>query len=296
MVKDRLGTLKALQADYSSSSSTSFESTDNISIEWKEAAIENFLTSVGDIQKDINEIQEKINELKKKQGELSSNIITDTEINNDIQSLMKEIESKSKFIQKKIKQFDNEILKPETNENHAEFRIRQTQYSALSHNFQKVMSDYNNSLILHKDKCKKRIKRQLEIAGRITTEEELDELVSEQNLSIFSQDIIQELKVAKRELADIEDRHTELMKLEHSIKELHSMFMDMSFLVEQQGEIIDNIEFNVTNTVDYVEQGAQQTKQARKLQIKSRKKMIFLGICLLISIIVLIIVLIFVVP
>ncbi|KAK2709201.1 syntaxin-1A-like [Artemia franciscana] len=294
MVKDRLGIFKAQQADYSSSSDTSFESTDNILIERKEAAIEKFLTSVDEIQKDIHEIQEKINELKKKQSELSSNVITDTEINNDIQSLIQEIEGKSKFIQKKIKEFDNEISKPA--ENNAEFRIRKTQCSALSQNFRKVMSDYNNSLILHKDKCKKRIKRQLEIAGRITTEEELDELVLEQNLSIFSQDIIQELKVAKRELTDIEDRHTELLKLEHSIKELHSMFMDMSFLVEQQGEIIDNIEFNVTNTVDYVERGAQQTKQARKLQIKSRKKMIFLGICLLISIIVLIIVLLVVLP
>lgn len=35
-------------------------------------------------------------------------------------------------------------------------------------------------------------------------------------------------------LADIEARHTDILKLEQSITELHSMFMDMAILVENQ--------------------------------------------------------------
>ena len=39
---------------------------------------------------------------------------------------------------------------------------------------------------------------------------------------------------AKQQLADIEARHKDIMKLETSIKELHDMFMDMAMLVESQ--------------------------------------------------------------
>jgi len=33
---------------------------------------------------------------------------------------------------------------------------------------------------------------------------------------------------------DIEDRHSDIMKLESSLKELHDMFQDISVLVESQ--------------------------------------------------------------
>jgi len=33
---------------------------------------------------------------------------------------------------------------------------------------------------------------------------------------------------------DIEDRHSDIMKLESSLKELHDMFQDLALLVENQ--------------------------------------------------------------
>ena len=41
-------------------------------------------------------------------------------------------------------------------------------------------------------------------------------------------------KQAKQTLADIEERHADIIKLENSIRELHDMFMDMAMLVESQ--------------------------------------------------------------
>ena len=171
-------------------------STGDILIKQKDAAIENILRSVRLIKEDFNKLKEKIEELIEKK--IDSDIFTDTEINKDIQSLMKEIDSKIKFIPKKIKKIANDILKPHTNK--TELKIVKTQYLAISHSFQKVMSNYSNSLISLKDKHKKRIKRQLEIVHRNTTEEKLDNLVLEQNLSIFSPDITQDMEVAMFEL------------------------------------------------------------------------------------------------
>ena len=39
---------------------------------------------------------------------------------------------------------------------------------------------------------------------------------------------------AKQALSEIEARHRDIAKLEHSMKELHSMFVDLAFLVASQ--------------------------------------------------------------
>lgn len=41
--------------------------------------------------------------------------------------------------------------------------------------------------------------------------------------------------ISKQALSEIETRHSEIIKLENSIRELHDMFMDMAMLVESQG-------------------------------------------------------------
>lgn len=41
-------------------------------------------------------------------------------------------------------------------------------------------------------------------------------------------------QIDKQALNEIETRHSEIMKLENSIRELHDMFLDMAMLVESQ--------------------------------------------------------------
>ncbi|RUS71451.1 hypothetical protein EGW08_020782 [Elysia chlorotica] len=80
-----------------------------------------------------------------------------------------------------------------------------------------------------------------------------------------------ETQQAKQTLADIEARHNDIMKLETSIRDLHDMFMDMAMLVESQGEMIDRIEYNVEQAVDYIETAKMDTKKAVKYQSKARR-------------------------
>lgn len=47
--------------------------------------------------------------------------------------------------------------------------------------------------------------------------------------------IIMDSNITKQALNEIETRHSEIIKLENSIRELHDMFMDMAMLVESQG-------------------------------------------------------------
>ena len=157
----------------------------------------------------------------------------------------------------------------------ADLRIRKTQHSTLSRKFVEVMTEYNRTQTDYRERCKGRIMRQLEITGRTTTNEELEDMLEQGNSAVFTQGIIMDTAQAKQTLADIEARHADIIKLETSIKELHDMFMDMAMLVESQGEMIDRIEYHVEHAVDYVQTATQDTKKALKYQSKARRVSFF---------------------
>ncbi|NXB94062.1 STX1A protein, partial [Vidua chalybeata] len=164
------------------------------------------------------------------------------------------------------------------NRSSADLRIRKTQVSLCTRKG-RVMSEYNATQTDYRERCKGRIQRQLEITGRTTTSEELEDMLESGNPAIFSSGIIMDSNITKQALNEIETRHSEIIKLENSIRELHDMFMDMAMLVESQGEMIDRIEYNVEHSVDYVERAVSDTKKAVKYQSKARRKKIMIIIC-----------------
>jgi t-SNARE complex subunit (syntaxin) len=63
-----------------------------------------------------------------------------------------------------------------------------------------------------------------------------------------------------------------VLTLEQSVAELHQMFLDFALLTEQQGELLDQIEFNVRSAADYVEEGNVDLFESIEFQKKIRKK------------------------
>lgn len=170
----------------------------------------------------------------------------------------------------------------------AEARMRVTQHMTLSKKMVEIMTEYNRAQVDYSDRCKARLKRQLEIAGKNTTTEELEEMLEKGNVSVFTEDIMTETRQEKQRLADIEARHADLIKLEKSIKELHDMFLDMAMLVENQGELLDRIEYQVGLTRDRVDDATKDLKKASEYQAAARKKKLMIILCLTISAIIVI--------
>lgn len=56
-------------------------------------------------------------------------------------------------------------------------------------------------------------------------------------------------------MAEIQERHEAVKDLEHSLTDLHQIFLDMSVLVEAQGEQLDNIEQQVSLQQIYASTG-----------------------------------------
>uniref|UniRef100_A0A8C8LZC8 t-SNARE coiled-coil homology domain-containing protein n=1 Tax=Oncorhynchus tshawytscha TaxID=74940 RepID=A0A8C8LZC8_ONCTS len=163
-----------------------------------------------------------------------------------------------------------------------DFRIQKTQHTVLSRKFVEVMSQYNKTQVSFRERSKGRIQRQLEITGRVTSNEELEDMLESGNPSIFTSDIISDSQVTRQALNEIVSRHQDIIRLESSIKELHAMFMDMAMLVENQGDMVNNIENNVSNAAEYIGRAKEETKKAVRYQKKSRRKLILLAFALLI--------------
>ncbi|XP_050305150.1 syntaxin-1A isoform X1 [Anthonomus grandis grandis] len=272
MTKDRLAALVAAQSDDDD------VGTDDVAVtvEGRDGEFMNqFFQEVEDIREMIDKIQANVEEVKKKHSAILSAPQSDDKTKQELEDLMSDIKKTANKVRAKLKVIEQGIDNEETtNKNSADLRIRKIQQSTLSRKFVEVMTEYNRTQTDYRERCKARIMRQLEITGRTTTNEELEEMLEQDNSAVFTQGIIMETQQAKQTLADIEARHADIIKLENSIRELHDMFMDMAMLVENQGEMIDRIEFHVEHAVDYVQTATQDTKKALKYQSRARREIL----------------------
>ncbi|XP_072156737.1 syntaxin-1A isoform X4 [Bemisia tabaci] len=262
-----------------------------VNVEGKDGFMDEFFAEVEEIREMIDLIQRNVEEVKKKHSAILSAPQTDEKVKQELEDLMADIKKTANKVRAKLKVIEQNIEQEEhTNKSSADLRIRKTQHSTLSRKFVEVMTEYNRTQTDYRERCKGRIQRQLEITGRTTTNEELEEMLEQGNSAVFTQGIIMETQQAKQTLADIEARHADIIKLENSIRELHDMFMDMAMLVENQGELVDRIEFHVSQTKDQVGAGRLELHNAEDYHNKARKKKILIIICLIIFLIVLVVI------
>ena len=72
--------------------------------------------------------------------------------------------------------------------------------------------------------------------------------------------------------ANVAGKYQDVLTLEQSVAELHQMFLDFALLTEQQGELLDQIEYQVRSAADYIEDANVDVHEAIEYQKKIRKK------------------------
>ncbi|OQR76304.1 syntaxin-1A-like [Tropilaelaps mercedesae] len=205
----------------------------------------------------------------------------------DVMAEVKKLASRIQGMLKIIRQEADEAMRE--NPTSAVSRMKLIQQQTLSKTFVDLMSSYNAAQMEYREKCKERIKRQLHITGKTTTDDQLEDMIESGNVDVFTQGTMMETARAKQALADVQARHKDIMQLEKSIRELRDMFVEMAVLVECQGEMVDRIEYNVSNAAEYVEQAKKETEQAVQYQHAALKKKFWLiGIGLIILLIIII--------
>ncbi|XP_064823164.1 syntaxin-2 isoform X3 [Oncorhynchus masou masou] len=273
-MKDRLGEI--------TESRTQAEEDVRVTVD-SDGFMEGFFRRVEEVRGLIDKISSEVEEVRKNHSMILSAPNTDEKMKDELDRLTNEIKSDANSVRVKLKSMEQSLPKDDvSNRASVDFRIQKTQHTVLSRKFVEVMSQYNKTQVSFRERSKGRIQRQLEITGRVTSNEELEDMLESGNPSIFTSDIISDSQVTRQALNEIVSRHQDIIRLESSIKELHAMFMDMAMLVENQGDMVNNIENNVSNAAEYIGRAKEETKKAVRYQKKSRRKLILLAFALLI--------------
>jgi len=76
----------------------------------------------------------------------------------------------------------------------------------------------------------------------------------------------------------IRERDTQMGNLEQSMRDVNDIYRDLAVIVHKQGDMLDNIEMNITTGANSVSAGTRELARADNYQRKARNK----GCCLLV--------------
>jgi len=174
----------------------------------------------------------------------------------------------------------------------AELRIRNNMHGNLCKKFTAVARAYGDVQTAYQNSSRERLARQCKVVRPDLKDEEIEAIVDQGDDAVFRDAILEhDLRdKARQALSYVENKHNDIVKLNNSIMELHQLFVDMSVLVAQQGELIDQIEDNCSMAAEYTSQGVKAIREAAVIQKKSRKKLCWIVILLTVLVIIIVII------
>lgn len=252
-----------------------------------EGALKDFFKEVEDIRNDCNKIDTKVKEIKKLQSEILGSPTVEPKHKQQMDDYMAEIKRFANNCRSKLKKMETETEAEEKARGQVtgELRIKKTQHMTTSRRFVEVMEEYNKVQVEYREQSKAKIARQMELSGKVATDEELEQMLEGGGGARLTGHIQIEgdEEQLRATMKDIEQRHEMFLSLENSIKELHEMFMDMAVMVENQGEMINRIDTHIESATEYTGRASNDTKKALEYQQKARRKKIMMILCVLIS-------------
>ncbi|RWS28140.1 syntaxin-1A-like isoform X5 [Leptotrombidium deliense] len=250
-----------------------------------------FLSEVEEVRDEIEKLNENITAIRVKQKSVGT---PKDEGSRKLEEIIDKVKYEALKIKERLKNIDGQTEAiANSNPNSTECRIRRTQQSMLWQMFREAMDNYNKAQLEYKEKCRNIIKLQLEVMGKQTTDEDLDNMLEKENTAVFTQELISDTQEARLTLSSIEDRHRDIITIEKSIRELRDLFLEMALTVEQQGESLNRIETHVSSAVTAVEKGEKQLEGAKATQKRTRKMKIWCYLLIIIIVVVLILSLVF---
>ena len=94
------------------------------------------------------------------------------------------------------------------------------QVTSHSRRFYDVWLEYNNQQLEFHDRSKMLFVKRCKITGINLTDDEIEERIKERDTAMFARGILDQERLARQQLTELENRHQEFQKLEESIKEV----------------------------------------------------------------------------
>ncbi|XP_055116639.1 syntaxin-19 [Symphalangus syndactylus] len=277
-MKDRLQELKqrTKEIELSRDSHVSTTETEEQGVFLQQAVIyereplaERHLYEIQKLQESINNLADNVQKFGQQQKSLVASMRRFSLLKRE-STITKEVKIQAEHINRSLNDLVKEVKKSEVENGPSSVvtRILKSQHAAMFRHFQQIMFIYNDTIAAKQEKCKTFILRQLEVAGKEMSEEDVNDMLHQGKWEVFNESLLTEISITKAQLSEIEQRHKELVNLENQIKDLRDLFIQIYLLVEEQGESINNIEMTVNSTKDYV----NNTKEKFGLAVKYKKR------------------------
>lgn len=258
-----------------------------------EIELDEFFKKVQHIEKEFDKLNKLIRKLQDAHEESKSvtRAAAMKAIKQRMESDVDEVGMIARFIKAKIEQLDKENLtnrkKPGCGPGTGVDRSRTATTLALRKKFKDKVTEFQTLReSIHQEHREVVERRVYTVTGIRADEETIDRLIETGDSEQIFQRAIQEQGRGQvvDTLAEIQERHDAVIEVERKLLELQQIFMDLAILVNAQGEMLDNIETNVSSALDHVQSGNKALRNVKKLQKKSRKWMCWTVIILLIVI------------
>lgn len=161
-------------------------------------------------------------------------------------------------------------------------RIRENEHRSLTKDYAIIVQLFQGSQKRYQHNFKEQIRHQFRVVKPDATEAEIEAAVATGGGDVFADQILSPQRLdAQNAFQEIQEKHRDVLMIEDSLVELQSIFVDLAALVDMQGEVLNNIEKNVSKSVSYVEKGVTEVHKAGEYQKKARRKMCIIIIMVL---------------
>ncbi|KAJ0015083.1 hypothetical protein Pint_20137 [Pistacia integerrima] len=263
-----------------------------------ELGLESFFKKVQEIDKEYAKLEKLLKKLQDAHEESKS--VTKAPAMKAIKKRMEkdvdEVGKIARFLKSKIEELDRENLanrqKPGCGKGTGVDRSRTATTLALKKKLKDKMAEFQVLReTIHQEYREVVERRVYTVTGATADEETIDKLIETGDSEQIFQKAIQEQGRGQimDTLAEIQERHDAVRDLERKLLELQQIFLDMAVLVDAQGDMLDNIESQVSSAVDHVQSGNTALQKAKKLQKSSRKWMCIAIIILLIIVAIIVV-------
>jgi len=255
-----------------------------------------FFENIEMIQSNIGAITEATNQIAilRDRAVLATSEAEESKISDNLQAVVEGTNSRAKSCKILLGFLKNESdeLRKEGKTEPTDLRVRDNLVNTLLNKFVDEAGRYQSAQQEYTAGIKKKATHQIQMIKPNATDEEVDEIMRSEGgrEALYKQQLLTEGRVSdkiKTQYHAVAGKYQDLVRLEESVAELHQMLLDFALLTEQQGDILDDIEYQVRGANIYVEKGNEDIHDAIQIQKKLRKKHCWLILIVLVLCIVL---------
>ncbi|CAM1500946.1 Fc.00g101080.m01.CDS01 [Cosmosporella sp. VM-42] len=196
---------------------------------------------------------------------------TDGSANQQLEQYVSQTQIRNTAIKDGIKGLERDLAKTTDGSRNT----KSTQLQSLKTFFKSELDKYQSIERDYQARYREQIARQYRIVNPDASEAEVQEASQADwgNEGVFQTALkTNRTGHASSILGNVRARHNELQRIEQTISEIAILYEELATMVEQQEPVIESAETNAINTVENIEKGNEQVKQANK-HARNRRKL-----------------------